>query len=63
MPKINVKQAFSFSPDGKTVIEVHAGEQDVSDRCATVAVEHLKVAVRHDEKPKASAKQRPKITE
>lgn len=44
MPKINVEKPFPFSPDGKSVVEVEAGEQDVSDRCAEVAVEHLKVA-------------------
>lgn len=44
MPKINVEKAFPFSPDGKSVHEVEVGEQEVSDRCAEVAVEHLKVA-------------------
>lgn len=45
MPKINVEKAFLFSPDGKSVVEVEAGEQEVSERCAKVAVEHLKVAI------------------
>lgn len=44
MPKINVRQNFLFSPDGNTVIEVEAGEQEVSERCAVVAVDQLKVA-------------------
>lgn len=44
MPKINVKKAFPYSPDGKSVVEIEAGEQEVSERCAEVAVEHLKVA-------------------
>lgn len=44
MPIILVNQAFPFSPDGNHVVQIEAGEQDVSDRCAIVAVEHLKVA-------------------
>lgn len=44
MPKINVTQAFPFSPDGNTVVQIEVGEQEVSDRCALVAVEQLKVA-------------------
>ncbi len=48
MPKINVEKPFPFSPDGKSVVEVEAGEQHVSERCAEVAVEHLKVATLSD---------------
>ncbi|MGH8382623.1 hypothetical protein [Pseudomonas sp.] len=44
MQSILVKKPFPFSPDGNQVVEVQAGEQDVSDRCAVVAVEHLGVA-------------------
>ncbi|MDZ3990371.1 HeH/LEM domain-containing protein [Pseudomonas sp. Teo4] len=44
MPIILVKKPFPFAPDGNQVIEVQAGEQDVSDRCALVAVDHLGVA-------------------
>lgn len=44
MPIIKVEKPFPFSPDGKSVVDVEAGEQEVSERCATVAVEHLKVA-------------------
>lgn len=44
MPIILVKKPFPFAPDGNQVIEVLAGEQDVSERCALVAVEHLGVA-------------------
>lgn len=44
MPKINVTQAFPFSPDGNTVVQIEVGEQEVSERCAIVAVEQLKVA-------------------
>lgn len=44
MPIIIVKKPFPFSADGNHVVEVCAGEQDVSERCALVAVEHLGVA-------------------
>ena len=44
MPIIIVKKPFPFSADGNHVVEVVAGEQDVSERCALVAVEHLGVA-------------------
>ncbi|WP_166797955.1 hypothetical protein [Pseudomonas aeruginosa] len=44
MPKILVEKAFPFSPDGNVVITVDVGEQEVSDRCALVAVDHLGVA-------------------
>ncbi|WP_327440270.1 HeH/LEM domain-containing protein [Pseudomonas donghuensis] len=44
MQSILVKKPFPFSPDGNQVVEVQTGEQDVSDRCALVAVEHLGVA-------------------
>lgn len=44
MPTILVKKPFPFALDGNHVIEVQAGEQDVSERCALVAVDHLGVA-------------------
>ncbi|OOV95826.1 hypothetical protein MF6394_22700 [Pseudomonas sp. MF6394] len=44
MPIIIVKKPFPFSADGNHVVEVPAGEQEVSERCALVAVEHLGVA-------------------
>ncbi|GGK46131.1 hypothetical protein SAMN04490189_4587 [Pseudomonas koreensis] len=44
MPIIIVKKPFPFSADGNHVVEVAVGEQDVSERCALVAVEHLGVA-------------------
>ncbi|QEY73228.1 hypothetical protein [Pseudomonas denitrificans (nom. rej.)] len=44
MPLIHVEEAFPFSPDGNEVVTVEVGEQEVSDRCALVAVEHLQVA-------------------
>lgn len=44
MPIIIVNKPFPFAVDGNHVIEISAGEQDVSERCALVAVEHLGVA-------------------
>lgn len=44
MPKIIVETEFKHSDDGNTVKTYGPGEQEVSDRCATVAIEHLKVA-------------------
>ncbi|MBP5971065.1 hypothetical protein [Pseudomonas iridis] len=44
MPIILVTAGFKFAVDGNHVIEVEPGEQDVSERCAEVAVEHLQVA-------------------
>lgn len=44
MPKILVHQAFPFSPDGNHTIQIETGEHEVSERCAIVAVDHLKVA-------------------
>ena len=44
MPIILVKKPFPFAVDGNQVIEIQVGEQDVSERCALVAVEHLGVA-------------------
>ncbi|KPM65560.1 hypothetical protein HB13667_11615 [Pseudomonas putida] len=44
MPIISVKKAFPFAVDGNQVVEIQVGEQDVSERCALVAVEHLGVA-------------------
>lgn len=49
MPIILVKKPFPFAVDGNHVIEVPVGEQDVSDRCALVAVEHLGVATYLDQ--------------
>jgi hypothetical protein len=44
MPIISVKKPFPFAVDGNQVVEIQAGEQEVSERCALVAVEHLGVA-------------------
>ncbi len=44
MPIISVKKAFPFAVDGNQVVEIQVGEQEVSERCALVAVDHLGVA-------------------
>ena len=44
MPIISVKKSFPFAVDGNQVVEIQVGEQDVSERCALVAVEHLGAA-------------------
>ncbi|AOE63785.1 HeH/LEM domain-containing protein [Pseudomonas corrugata] len=44
MPVILVTKAFPFAVDGNDVVQVEVGEQEVTDRCALVAVEHLGVA-------------------
>lgn len=44
MPIIIVNKPFPFAADGNHVVEISVGEQDVSERCALVAVEHLGVA-------------------
>ena len=41
MPTINVTKPFPFAVDGNEVIQIEVGEQEVSDRLALVAVEHL----------------------
>ncbi len=48
MPRILVTAAFKFAVEGNHVIEVEPGEQDVSERCAEVAVDQLQVATRLD---------------
>lgn len=50
MPIISVKKAFPFAVGGNQVVDVQVGDQDVSDRCALVAVEHLGVAEYLDQK-------------
>ena len=49
MPTINVTKPFPFAVDGNEVIQIELGEQDVSDRCALVAVEHLGFATLLDD--------------
>ena len=44
MPIIIVNKPFPFAADGNHAVEISVGEQDVSERCALVAVEHLGVA-------------------
>lgn len=55
MKKILVNQAFQFSPDGNSVVTIEAGVQEVTERCAVVAIEHLKVAQPLDEGKQESA--------
>ncbi|MGG5288840.1 HeH/LEM domain-containing protein [Pseudomonas shirazensis] len=49
MPLISVETAFPFAVDGNEVVLVQVGEQEVSERCALVAVEHLGVATYLDD--------------
>lgn len=59
MPTIIVHKSFPFAVDGNHVVTVQAGEQEVSERCALVAVEHLKVASLPEvEKPDPKARSR-----
>lgn len=44
MKVIIVEAPFSHAENGIDVIDYKTGEQIVSDRCAEVAVKHLKVA-------------------
>lgn len=44
MPTIIVSKPFPFAVDGNHVIQIEVGEQEVSERCAIVAVEHLEYA-------------------
>lgn len=44
MPIIVVKEPFRIAEDGNRVINYAAGEHEVSERTAIVAVEHLQIA-------------------
>lgn len=44
MPIIVVKEPFRIAEDGNHVVDYAAGEHEVSERTAIVAVEHLQVA-------------------
>ena len=48
MPMIIVTKPFPFAVDGNRVIQIETGEQEVSERCAIVAVDHLKCAALAD---------------
>lgn len=54
MPIIFVKKPFPFAVDGNQIVEILAGEQEVSDRCALVAVEHLGVAAYLDQQSRSA---------
>jgi hypothetical protein len=62
MKIINVKTMFRHSDDGNTVKEYEPGEHEVSDRCAHVAVESLKVAELVGGDQKEPTKSAPKKT-
>lgn len=51
MPIITVKEAFKFAEGGNTVIEYDKGVHEVSDRCAEVAIDQLKVATKGGKLP------------
>lgn len=59
MPIIIVTKPFPFAIDGNQVVQIETGEQEVSDRCAIVAVDHLKAA-RLADPEKTEAKPRSK---
>ena len=48
MPLILVTKPFPVAEGGNRVIQIETGEQEVSERCALVAVDHLKVATLAD---------------
>lgn len=61
MPSIVVRQPFRFAEGGNHVVTIEAGLQEVSERCALVAVEHLGVATlaskeKADDRPRRSKK-------
>lgn len=49
MPTIIVTKPFPFAVDGNEVIQIEVGEQEVSERLALVAVEHLDFATLVDD--------------
>ncbi|GAA3721158.1 hypothetical protein GCM10022421_32080 [Oceanisphaera sediminis] len=63
MHTIIVNKPFLFAEDGNRVIEIEAGEQQVSERCALVAVDHLKVATLPGSAPQAATKTRTKAAQ
>ena len=48
MPTILVTKPFPFAVDGNHIIQIQSGQQEVSERCALVAVDHLKIATLTD---------------
>lgn len=46
MVEIIVNKAFLFSPCGNRVVEIETGKHEVSERCAIVACDQLKIAER-----------------
>ncbi|WP_299195746.1 hypothetical protein [uncultured Amphritea sp.] len=60
MKVIIVEKPFRHSDDGNTVNQYEPGEQVVSDRCAEVAVKHLKVAKESKKTPEQFAEEKAK---
>jgi hypothetical protein len=62
MHTIIVSKPFLFAENGNHVIEIETGEQQVSERCALVAVDHLKVAALPGSEPgdEPTAKAKPR---
>lgn len=58
MPTIHVTRPFLFAENGNRVIQIETGVQQVSDRCALVAVEHLQAATLPSSEPAADTKPR-----
>lgn len=54
MPVIIVNGSFKFAIDGNEVVEYCPGAHEVSERCAHVAVNDLRVAVYADDSGDAS---------
>jgi hypothetical protein len=62
MPKITVQVEFRHSDDGNNVNTYPPGSHEVSERCATVAIEQLKVArIDGQPGPDRDKAQRPKL--
>lgn len=60
MPTIIVTKPFPFAVEGNRVIQIETGEQEVSERCAIVAVDHLKYATLADgSKPERKSRSKP----
>lgn len=58
MPTILVTKPFPFAEGGNHVVQIEIGEQEVSERCALVAIDHLNIATlvegsKLERKPKA----------
>lgn len=62
MPKITVEKEFRHSDDGNVVNTYPPGDHEVSERCATVAIDQLGVAkIAGEPGPNKDKAQRPKL--